>query len=349
MKSTRFLRAPSAHATLAAAVLAGAMFAGPAGAADYTLKLHHFNSPVGGGHLKFAMPWAERVMKATDGKVEVKVYPAMQLGGKPQDLYNQAKNGVVDIVYTGQGYTPGRFPKTEVVGLPFITTSAEAGGPAMMELYESHLKDEYAETVPMMFIMSPTTGLFTTKKVTKMEDLKGLKIRTGSRSQGDGIKALGANAIGMPINSVVESLQRGVIDGVLTSWAVNKTFKLYEGTDYNVEIAGYSGAPFMMTMNPSIWKSLPSDIQAKIREVSSIEFSRELGRVWDQDDVEGRKVAEQKSETFELKGEEYERWKQAVTPVIDEFIADMKSKGVDGAELVAAAREVMAKNEKLRQ
>lgn len=341
---------PSRFLLSAACVLGAASIAAPAGAADsITLKLHHFNSPVGGGHLKFAVPWAERVTAATKGKVKVKVYPAMQLGGKPQDLYNQAKNGVVDVIYTSQGYTPGRFPKTDVFGLPFITTSAEAGGPALMELYQTHLKDEYSDVVPLMFIMSPTSGLFTTKLVTKMEDLKGLKIRTGSRSQGDGMKALGATALGMPINSVVESLQRGVIDGVLTSWAVNKTFKLYEGTNYNVEIAGYSGAPFLLAMSPATWKSLPADAQAAIRDVSSVEFSRELGRIWDQDDIAGRKVAETKSKTIVLAGAEYDRWKAQVAPVIDEFVADLNKKGIDGKDLVAAARAAIARNEKLRK
>ncbi|MEQ9121562.1 MAG: hypothetical protein RIM80_03230, partial [Alphaproteobacteria bacterium] len=121
-------------------------------------------------------------------------------------------------------------------------------------------------------------------------------------------------------------------------WAVNKTFKLYEGTDYNVEIAGYSGAPFVLAMNPGVWKGLPADVQAAISDVSSIEFSRELGRIWDQDDIAGRKVAEQKSKTFVLEGAEYDRWKTQAAPVIDEYIKDMKEKGIDGEELVAAAR-----------
>src|SRR5262245_17064815 len=89
-------------------------------AAEITLRLHHFLPPKANAHAKLLDPWAKKVGELSGGKVEIQIFPAMQLGGKPPELYDQAKDGVVDIVWTLPGYTPGRFPRTEGFELHFI-------------------------------------------------------------------------------------------------------------------------------------------------------------------------------------------------------------------------------------
>ena len=91
-----------------------------AGAEPITLRLHTFNSPQSIAVRLFLQPWAEEIEERTAGRVEVQVFPAMQLGGRPSDLYGQARDGVVDIVWTLPGYSPGRFPLTEAFELPFV-------------------------------------------------------------------------------------------------------------------------------------------------------------------------------------------------------------------------------------
>ena len=103
--------------------LAAALFfalSNDAGAEPITLRLHTFNSPKSIAVRLFLQPWAEQVEERTEGRVDVQVFPAMQLGGKPSDLYGQARDGVVDIVWTLPGYSAGRFPLTEAFELPFV-------------------------------------------------------------------------------------------------------------------------------------------------------------------------------------------------------------------------------------
>jgi hypothetical protein len=93
-------------------VAAGASLAAPAIAkpalAQVTLKLHHFLPPVSNGHAKMLAPWAKMVEQDSGGKIKIDVFPSMQLGGTPPQLYDQARDGVVDMVLTLPGYTPGR-------------------------------------------------------------------------------------------------------------------------------------------------------------------------------------------------------------------------------------------------
>ena len=99
-----------------------------------TLRLHHFLPPAANVHKRLLEPWAKQIGAQSQGRLQIEIFPAMQLGGKPPQLYDQARNGVVDIVWTLPGNTPGRFPSTEVFELPFIASShARANAPAAQE------------------------------------------------------------------------------------------------------------------------------------------------------------------------------------------------------------------------
>jgi TRAP-type C4-dicarboxylate transport system substrate-binding protein len=107
----------------AGASLAAPAIARPASAqAQVTLKLHHFLPPVSNPHQKFLKPWAEKIEKDSGGRIKIDVFPSMQLGGTPPQLFDQAKDGVADIIWTLPGNTPGRFPSTEVFELPFTSS-----------------------------------------------------------------------------------------------------------------------------------------------------------------------------------------------------------------------------------
>src|SRR5690606_12554640 len=107
------------------------------------LKVAHFLPPQSTAQTKLIEPWAKAITEQSGGRIEVEIYPSMQLGGKPPQLFDQVRTGVADVVWTLPGYTPGRFPKTEVFELPFMTSSAEATSQAVMELFNTHLQDEY--------------------------------------------------------------------------------------------------------------------------------------------------------------------------------------------------------------
>ena len=166
--------------------------AGARAQATVTLKLHHFLPPVSNGHAKMLVPWIKKVEAELGGKIKIDIFPSMQLGGTPPQLYDQARDGVVDIVWTLPGSTPGRFPTTEVFELPFI--GAKLGivnARAAQEFADTYLKDEVKDVKLLSYWAHDAGLIHASRQVTTMEDLKGLKLRNPTRLAGEGLKALG--------------------------------------------------------------------------------------------------------------------------------------------------------------
>ena len=188
------IRRAFGHALLV--LLATAVFCGfrNAAAEPITLRLHTFNSPKSIAVRQFLQPWAKEVEERSGGRVRIEVYPAMQLGGKPSDLYGQARDGVVDIVWTLPGYSAGRFPLTEVFELPFVCGDAEATSQALTHFHRKWLRDEYRDTRPLVFHTAAPGHVHTVNKpVRTLEDLEGMKVRSPSRASAEMLKALGAS------------------------------------------------------------------------------------------------------------------------------------------------------------
>ena len=84
------------------------------------MRLHTF-VPAVSRSFKNVTWWAKQVEKKSGGRIKIKLFPSRQLGGKPSELYDQARRGFVDIIYSLPGYSPGRFPRSEVIELPFVS------------------------------------------------------------------------------------------------------------------------------------------------------------------------------------------------------------------------------------
>ena len=98
------------------------------------LKVHHFLPGTSNVHVNLIQPWCDKIGKESGGKLKCQIYPAMQLGGTPPQLFDQAKDGVADIVWTIPTYQAGRFVKSEVFELPFFTRSAKGSQPGLLGL-----------------------------------------------------------------------------------------------------------------------------------------------------------------------------------------------------------------------
>jgi len=327
--------------------LAAAMFcalAGSAGAEPITLRLHTFNSPKSIAVRLFLQPWAEEIEEKSEGRVDVQVFPAMQLGGKPSDLYGQARDGVVDIVWTLPGYSAGRFPLTEAFELPFVCGDAEATSQALHDFYRTWLRDEYGDTQPLVFHTAAPGHIHTAgREVRTLEDLAGLKIRAPSRASAAMLKALGAVPIGMPVPKVYEALSRGVVEGAWLPWTIMRPFRLHEVTQYHTEVS-LSCVLFLMTMNKSRYDGLPADIRTIIDETTGMALAKRLGRLWQDDEEPGRAIAlGQGHSILPLAEAERERWRAATQPVIDGWIEKVNALGHDGEAMLADARRLVAK------
>jgi TRAP-type C4-dicarboxylate transport system substrate-binding protein len=268
------------HFGLGALTIAAALSAWPmAGTAqEITLRIHHFLPAPAPVPKNFITPWAEKVTKEAGGKLKVEVYPSMQLGGRPPALIDQARDGVVDIIWTLTGYTPGRFPRTEVFELPFIAASAEATSQAAWEFYEKYLKKEF-ESVHVIAVHVHGPGLLHVKGngVQKLEDLKGLKLRGPTRQATALLAALGATPVGMPVPAMPEALSKGVIDGTVIPWEVTTPLKVAQLVQSHTNFTGSRGlytSFFVFAMNKAKYDALPADIKKVIDANSGMSASK---------------------------------------------------------------------------
>lgn len=320
----------------------------PALAQDVTLRVHHFLPAPAPVPKNFITPWAEKVMAESNGRIKVEVFPAMQLGGTPPSLYDQARDGVVDIVWTLPGYTPGRFPGTEAFELPFMAGKAEPTSQAFWDFYEKYLKDEFKDVHPIaVHVHGP--GLLHVKGdgVTKLEDMNGLKLRGPTRQTNALLGALGATPVGMPVPAMPEALSKGVIDGTVVPWEVTTPLKVAELVNSHTDFEGSRGlytATFVFAMNKAKYDSLPADLKAIIDANSGREVSKWVGRVMDEGDLPGIAAAEKAGNTIrKLPPEEVDRWKAAAEPVVAAWVEEVSGKGYDGAAMVEDARALITK------
>lgn len=319
-----------------------------ANAQEVTLRMHHFLPPVSNGHARFLRPWADKVQADSGGRIKIDIFPSMQLGGTPPQLFDQARDGVADLVWTLPGNTPGRFPGTEVMELPFVAAKRGiTNSRAMQEIYETQLRDEYKEVHPICMWAHDHGLIHANKQVRTMDDLRGLKLRFPTRLAGEALKSLGATAIGMPIPQVPESLAQRVIDGCVVPWEVVPAIKVQELLRYHTEIPGsptlYT-ATFILAMNKAKYEGMPADLKKVIDANSGQVAAQMAGNMWDQQAVAVSDMVRKRGNTITVLDEaEAARWRKATEPVIDAWIKSTKDRGIDGAKLLETTRAAIAK------
>ncbi len=345
------MRSLTRRAALGAAAAVAAL-AGTSALAQQTvtLRFHQFLPPQAVIPSKAIVPWAQKVEADSGGRIKVQLFHAMQLGGAPPQLFDQAKDGVVDITWTVLGYTPGRFNKAEVFELPFMSGSAEQSSRAYWEYVQAHAADEFKD-VKLIAVHTHGPGLFHTKApVTGLEALRGMKIRGGSRIINNMLTKLGATPVGMPVPAVTEALSKGVIDGTTIPWEVTPALKVTELVKNHTTFAGTTGLytqTFAVSMNKGAYDRLPADLKAVIDKNAGIETAALFGRAMDEGDKMGRDIAVKAGNNIvALDVAETQRWRRTAASVETDWVAEMKGKGIDGAKLASEARALIAKHSK---
>lgn len=335
---------------IAGALIASFLSVAGAAAQEHVFKLHHFLSETSPSHADVIAPWAARVEAASDGRVKIEIYPSMTLGGRPPELVGQARDGVVDLIWVVNGYTPGLFPRTEVFELPTVyRNQPSATNLAMRDMFEADLAEEYGGLEVMFLHVHNGNGLqMVDREVRGPQDLAGLSLRTPSRTGAWVIEALGATPVAMPVPDLPQALARKVVDGALIPWEISGPLRLAEQTDFQIEGAGqerFGNTTFQMSMNKARWDALPEDVQQAFREASGPDWLQELGEIWRAADtrVLAEMVASGNTHVV-LTPEETAAMDAVLAPVVDRWIADMDGQGIDGAALVERARAAIADN-----
>jgi len=306
----------------------------------YKMQLTHFLPRTSVAHSKFLAPWAKKIEKETNGRLKVKIHPAMSLGGAPSELVQQVRSGAVDAIWTVVGYSPGQFPKSEVFELPFMAVSYKATelNMAISEFYKSYLIDEYKDFyVVLLHTHAPGTLHLYGNKITRLEELKGQKIRVPNRIMGKFVSNIGAVPVSMPLSDVYEGLTYGMLKGAMMPFEAAYTLRLHEQTNYHV-IAPFYTTVFAFLLNKEFYESLPKDIQEVINNNSGKNIAYEAGQIWDQAEAKTIATIKKKGDNFYyLSQEETDKGRLIAEEVSREWIK------VNGVTLYKKAKALLFK------
>ncbi len=314
-----------------------------------TLKVHHFLPPGSTTHAKLIVPWCARIEAESSGRLKCQIFPSMQLGGTAPQLYDQVRDGVADIVWTLPGYNAGRFPMMEVFELPFMITDAQSASRAAWDFYEKHGRSEFRDVRPLAVHVHEAGYLHTRDRAVRtLDDFRGMKLRAPTRQTNKLLAALGASPVSMPVTGLADAMSKGVLDGAVIPWEVVPAVKVHEVARFHTETDPDSPAlytaVFLLAMNPRTYANLPPDLQTVIDRNSGAEISAQAGRLWEEQKAPARKLAVDRGNTIiVVPASEMAAWQRAARPVLVEWVADMKRRGIDGDALLADARALLAR------
>jgi TRAP-type C4-dicarboxylate transport system substrate-binding protein len=308
-----------------------------------TLRFSNQFAPTSGNSIVLE-EWCKEVEKRTNGKVVVKYYPGNTLN-PPQQAYDSVVGGVVDLSNHILGYTAGKFPLTEVLDYPLGYTSGYQATKLMNEYYMKFKPKEF-DDVKVMYFHGQGPGILhtKTKPINKLEDLKGMKIRTfGSNAQL--MTLLGGTPVAMPMQEAYDAISRGVADGLMGCYEPLTGWKLAEVIKYTTETygVGYS-ATFLVSMNKAKWNSIPPAEQKIIEQINQ-DWIEKHGKLWDQWDKEAKESSLKRgNKVITLSAEEQARWYSKAEPLFTDYVKKMKEKGLPGDEVLKWARDYLKKN-----
>jgi TRAP-type C4-dicarboxylate transport system substrate-binding protein len=308
----------------------------PAQAAE-ELKLHSFVPPTHVIWTDVITPWAKEVAERSKNELTVRLFPAMQLGGRPPELYRQVVQGIVDATFTLPGYTSADFPMMALTELPGTANSAEDGTRKLWANFDRFLARDFKDVKVLMLWNSDTASLMSKNKPLRtLEDLKGLKIRTPSAAQSAQLAALGATPIDMPVTQIYNNLDRGVIDATMIPMSAALDFKLIEVAKYYTIDAPLGRSPFLVAMTKTRYDKLPANLKKVIDDTTGLQLSLKGAATYDKKNNEAIEAAKKTRELVSLSPQERQRWINAFKPMIQQKVEEGEKAGIPARGLVGA-------------
>lgn len=316
-------------------------------ASHVTLKLHHAQSSVSCVHANFLAPWARNIEAQSNDRIRIDIFPAMELGGQPAALFDQARDRFADIVWAMPSETPGRFPRIETFELPFVPSCrALVSSRALADFSIEFLQDEFDEVHPLGFSCADRGILHAARPIEARAEVHGLRLYVPTRFAGEAVEILGGRAVPMPSAQLPFAIARGVVDGCIIPWDMVPALKLDELLKAHTDFAGYSlgTTTSVLAMNKASYAALPADLKKIVDDNSGQQAASMAGAMWD---LKARAVADAVSQggavIVTLEPAAVAHWRTAAEPVIDAWRKQMKARKIDGEKLLASAHALLAK------
>lgn len=291
------------------------------------------------------VPWLKEVEAATQGRVKFNILPKAPVA--PPQTFDAVKDGVTDVSFTVQGYTPGRFVLTKMAEFDFLGDSAEAISVAYERIYQRELArhgEHKGVKVIAVFTHGPGEIFTVSKPVASLADLQGMKIRVGGGVVNDYTKALGASPLLKPSSEAFQMLQSGVADGIFFPAESIPGFKLTSLIKHGTLVpGGLYNTSFVMMMNEAKYNALPKADRDILDKLSGEHFARLAGKAWDAADAAGMTAMKEGGVQFQTASPAFvAEIKARLDPVEQAWYAQVKTMGIDGAKLMKDFRAEIA-------
>lgn len=318
---------------------AGLVGARSARAEPITLKVSHYLPPNHTFHREL-MTWGDSLNDQSQGQLTVNIFPASQLGPVNRQ-FDMVRNGVVDIAVGLHGATPGRFPMTDLVSLPYSTPKGGSNSGLtsrrLTELAPTYLAAEHAGMkILWMAVTNPLLFHTSKRQIVTVDDFKGLRIRYAGEQFAQIIPLLGAAPLAVPPAETADSLAKGIIDAATFPYEACQSFDLGGVLKYSLE-PGVSTATFAVAMNPNKFKALPPELQQLIDKTTGPAMAEHFGSAFDVSEKMGRDYMQAKGvQISKLSDIELSRVKEILAPLKGKALAEFEKAGKPGKAFLDA-------------
>jgi TRAP-type transport system periplasmic protein len=322
--------------SLAATAAAGLPWRPALAQGKVELKLASFVPPKHTIWANVLTPWTKEVEKKSGGKLTIRMFPSMQLGGKAPELYRQMVQGIADIIFTLPGYTSSDFPMMSLTELPGTASSADDGTRKLWK-HMNFFSKEYKDAKVLMLWNSDNAGFMTKDKpIRKIADVKGLRLRAPSAAQAAQIEHLGGIGVSMPVTQIYNSIERGTVDGTQIPLSAMLDFKLLEVVQHLTVNAPLGRSPFLVSMQRKKYESLPADLRKVIDDTTGLQLSLKGSEAYDKKNTLALAAAKKDRDVYELSDKERQEWLAYFAPLVKKEAARVDKAGLPGSDLVKA-------------
>lgn len=321
-------------AAMAAGLTAGAntATAEELSVATFIPPQHHINA--------FYFDWmAKEVAERSGGSLTLKVYPAGQLGAGPVQQYKRVVEGVADISFGLQTYSPTIFPKTVLIVPPGKSTTALEATERLLDVFDEHLADEYEDVKLLGLFTVAGDAWAATKDVSTMEGLKGAKLVPFATMVTPIMEAMGTVPVQMPVTEMYTGLSTGTIDATTISPAqMDKPWNFAEVASHYVDNIPTTFAVFFVAMNKERYMELSDEHRAIIDDLAGEQASMMGATSFHNEGQRGidwqatNPPAMDKVTSITISDEERAKMDEAVKEGLQVIFEDYKSRGIDNAE-----------------
>lgn len=260
------------------------------------------------------------VEERSEGRMEVQIYPSMQLGTSREMIEGLQLGSIQMVNLPTAGFT-GFDNRFTLVDMPYLFPDEDT----LWEVLDNEIGRELLDGLEsqgfkgLSFYAEGFKAMTNNRLIRRPEDLKGLRIRTmNSPVIMDQYKAWGANPVPIDFGEVYNSLQQGVVEGQENPLLSIHDMKFYEVQDYMI-MSEHAYLSYVNVMNKAWFDSLPEDLK-KIVWDTGLEVAQEHKALMKKmNETYFKDIQSSGIKIIELTPEEKEAFRQASLPVYDEY------------------------------